>query len=206
MSIGKVVFLEHPPLSPKNTANRVQIGAKPGVPGAQIGLDLRCFLDYRWAPFGADVPPIWGSIATACAFFEDDIRARPVLCKHLPSVWAQFELPIWGSIATACAFFEDDFRARPVLCKHLPSVWAQFELCLGLIYGGLDVFSEQVTYMWRPFGGDLARCKVLICEGLDVLCEPAERMRHPFGDDLVRHFGVSCDGRRVFCEPTGPQR
>ena len=28
----------------------------------------------------------------ACAVFEDYFRARPVLCKHLPSVWAQFEL------------------------------------------------------------------------------------------------------------------
>ena len=94
--------------------------------------------------------------------------------------------------------FEDELRVRPLLCKHLPSVLARFELCLGLIYEVLDVCSETVTYIWRSFGGDLARYSFLICEGLDVLYEPAERMRHPFSDDLARHFGVSCDGRRVF--------
>ena len=90
-----------------------------------------------WIPFGIRLGPMsprFGArLRRPAPFFEDGFRARPVLCKHLPSVWAQFELPIWGSIATACAFFEDYFRARPVLCKHLPSVWAQFELCLGLI-------------------------------------------------------------------------
>ena len=110
------------------------------------------------------------------------------------------------TIAGACAFFADDLCVRAFLWKHLPSVLAQFEPCLGLNHQGLDVFSEPVTYIWRPFGSDLARYSCLICDALGGLCEPRERMRHPFGDDLVRHFGVSGDGRRFFCEPTGPQK